>query len=89
MTNFDSFFLTSIKKRIMFDIMNNFSNIFSMCYFCDYNEVYDNEWDLYLRTNKITLISNFDEDVYDYLKNLLTGNNSFAIFEELKRKGVI
>jgi hypothetical protein len=89
MKNSSAFWLTSIEKRIVFDRNNNLSNIFGLHNSFDHNEVYDNEWDLYLQGKNITLVSDFDEDVYDYLKNLLTGSNSFTILEELKKKGVI
>ena len=88
----DPIYRTSERKRIIQDAGNHFSKILSVIYSHDHNEVFDNEYDLWLfPKNKMPVIiySAFDEDVYDYLKNLLTGSNSFTILEELKKKGVI
>lgn len=86
---------TSKRKLVVQDIKNHFSKIFYVSYSFDHNEIFDNEYDLWFcyntkdfRVNR-KIYSGLDEVVYVYLKNLLTGSNSFAIFEELKKKGVI
>lgn len=86
---------TSERKLIVQDIKNQFSKIFYVSYSFDNNEIFDNEYDLwFMYDSKVfqvhrKIYSGFDEDVYDYLKNMLTGSNSFAILKELKRKGAI
>jgi len=86
---------TSEKKRIVIDKSNNFSIRFDVTYSFDHNELFDNEYDLWVRFQTKPLITQFkvytgfDEDVYDFLENMLTGSNSFTIFEELKQKGMI
>lgn len=88
----DPIYRTSERKLIVQDVRNQFSKILSVIYSHDHNEVFDNEYDLWLFSkNKMPVIiySAFDEDVYNYLEKLLTGSNSLTILEELKRKGVI
>jgi hypothetical protein len=84
---------TSERKLIVQDIKNQFSKVFWVSYSFDSNEIFGNEYDLWFSTSnfRVTrkIYSGFDEDVYDYLKNMLTGSNSFAILRELKLKGVI
>lgn len=86
---------TSERKLVVQDVKNQFSKIFYVSYSFDNNEIFDNEYDLWFMSNRKDFIvgrkiySGFDEDVYDYLKNLLTGSNSLTILEELKKKGVI
>lgn len=91
----NSIYRTSERKLVVQDIKNQFSNIFYVSYSFDHNEIFENEYDLWyvVKTKDFRvsrkIYSGFDEDVYDYLKNLLTGSNSFAILRELKSKGVI
>lgn len=86
---------TSERKLIIQDVKNQFSKIFYVSYSFDSNEIFDNEYDLWFVHNtkdfrvSRKIYSGFDEDVYDYLKNMLTRNNSLTILEELKSKGVI
>lgn len=92
----DPIYRTSERKLIVQDVRNQFSKILSVIYSHDHNEIFDNEYDLwfidttseYIKLHR-KIYSGFDEDVYDYLKNMLTKSNSFAILEELKKKGVI
>lgn len=84
---------TSIRERIVQDPQNNFSRIFAITNSFDHNEVFENEYDLWFifpeKQVSTIIYSGFDEDVYDYLENLLIGNNSFVILENLKKKGYI
>lgn len=92
----DPIYRTSKRKLVVQDIKNIFSKIFYVSYSFDHNEIFENEYDLwfidttsvYMKLHR-KIYSGFDEDVYDYLENLLTGSNSFSILEELKKKDVI
>lgn len=91
----NSIYRTSERKLVVQDIKNQFSKIFYVSYSFDHNEIFENEYDLWFvyKTTQFMvsrkIYSGFDEDVYGYLENLLTGSNSFAILNELKNKGLI